>query len=546
MKSVPKMGVEKRGAPTRGFRQSQATLHTWSGLLLGWVLFVVFVAGTIAFWRQPLNRWTRPDLPRVEQPLVSLAGAQAYLRQRAGDATAWYITLPSAQDPGTQLFWIPRAKPGQAGGEDYYANSALISGEGRPVLSGDTRGGDFFYRLHFDLHYMPVIWARWIVGVAAMIMLVAIVTGIVTHKKIFADFFTLRRGRGQRSWLDGHAATAVLALPFHLMITYTGLVTLVAMLMPWAAVANYNDATKLNAALFPQAPAGASKGGAAPLGDLTAIVRDGQRRLGAPVTYIEVTSPGEAGARVTVTQIPAAQLSARPPRLTYDGVSGRMLWRSPPSDGASETQGVMVGLHAGRFAGEALRWLYFLCGVGGSLMVASGLVLWTVKRREKLPDPARPHLGFRPVERLNVAVVGGFPLACVGFLWANRLLPPGMADRADGEIGASFAIWAAAGLAALALKPRIAWTGLLGTTGLAAALLAPYDALLLRPGLFGWVARGDWAMAGVDLTLLALGVAFAWMARRVARHRVKVRPARRIRAERPAAVATAGELVPAE
>lgn len=40
----------------KGFRQSQAFLHTWSGLLLGWLLFAIFVAGTIAFWREGLNR----------------------------------------------------------------------------------------------------------------------------------------------------------------------------------------------------------------------------------------------------------------------------------------------------------------------------------------------------------------------------------------------------------------------------------------------------------------------------------------------------------
>ncbi|WP_277668194.1 PepSY domain-containing protein [Novosphingobium lindaniclasticum] len=41
---------------SNNFRQSQSFLHTWSGLLLGWVLFVIFMAGTIAFWREGLNR----------------------------------------------------------------------------------------------------------------------------------------------------------------------------------------------------------------------------------------------------------------------------------------------------------------------------------------------------------------------------------------------------------------------------------------------------------------------------------------------------------
>ncbi len=30
----------------QGFRQSMNWVHTWSGLLVGWVLFMVFAAGT--------------------------------------------------------------------------------------------------------------------------------------------------------------------------------------------------------------------------------------------------------------------------------------------------------------------------------------------------------------------------------------------------------------------------------------------------------------------------------------------------------------------
>src|SRR3546814_9091832 len=74
-----------------------------------------------------------------------------------------------------------------------------------------------------------------------MAMLVAILSGIVTHKKILADFFLLRFGKGQRSWLDSHNASSVLFLPFILMITYTGLVSLATHYMPWGIAANYAD-----------------------------------------------------------------------------------------------------------------------------------------------------------------------------------------------------------------------------------------------------------------------------------------------------------------
>jgi uncharacterized iron-regulated membrane protein len=507
---------------TRGFRQSQAWLHTWSGLLLGWVLFLVFVTGTIAFWREGLNRWMRPELPRVEQPMQVLAGAQRFLDGKAPGAKSWSIAMPSERTPGAQVFWQPQPKKGEAPrrgrGRGRRDTQALIAADGEPAVARETRGGEFFYRFHFDLHYMPVIWARWLVGFATMLMLVAILSGIVTHKRIFRDFFTLRRHRGQRSWLDGHNATAVLALPFHLMITYTGLVTLMALLMPWATVANYTDEKQLFDALFPSAPAVERSGRPAPLVDLRTVVADAERRLGGPAGFIEISEPGDAAARISVNRAPSTTLNTRTPRLTYDGVTGALLWRSPEPGGAAVTAGAMIGLHAGRFADTVLRWLYFVCGVAGSVMVASGLVMWTVKRREKLPDPERPHFGFRLVERLNVATLAGFPLGIACMLWANRLLPVGMKARAEWEVHTLFLAWGAALLLALVRRPAPAWTALLGATGALLALLPVYNLVATDRGLFASPEAGDLLPIGVDLTLIVFGIAFLATARRVARH----------------------------
>ncbi|WP_242115438.1 PepSY-associated TM helix domain-containing protein [Sphingomonas lacusdianchii] len=508
---------------SKGFRQSQSTLHTWSGLLLGWLLFAIFVAGTSAYWREAINRWARPELAPVASREHVVEGAVAFLNRRAPDAQSWFITVPGAESAGGDVFWVPQAKPGEERRRGHRDTRAFIGSDGQEGTARDTRGGDFFYRFHFDLHYMPVFWARWLVSIAAMFMLVAIFTGIVTHKKIFRDFFTLRRGKGQRSWLDGHNATAVLALPFHLMITYTGLVTLIAMLMPWAIVANYEDPAKLYAAVFPEAPAVERTERPAPLTPLGPVLRDAERRLGGAVGYITVFNPGDAAARITLTQSGTSMLSARAPALAYDGVTGRLVWRAPPPGGAVETQGVMVGLHAGRFGDYPMRWLYFLCGIAGSLMVASGLVLWTVKRRERLPDPARPHFGFRVVERLNVGFIAGFPIAMTLYLWANRLLPLDMAARADGEINAMFAGWGVLFLYALLRGPARAWVELLALQAVLLIALPIYNLIALPTGLATTIARGDWVLAGADLTFLALGTGFGFAAWRVHRFRPKAR-----------------------
>ncbi len=522
---------------SKSFRQSQSFLHTWSGLVLGWVLFVIFAAGTMAFWREGLNRWMRPELERIEQPYKVLAGAQRFLQSKAPNAESWYITMPSDRSAGAQIYWQPQpaSEPGKdrgrRGGRRNSENQALIGADGQPTMARETRGGEFFYRFHFDLHYMPVLWARWLVGIAAMAMLVAILTGIVTHKKIFKDFFTLRRAKGQRSWLDGHNATAVLALPFHLMITYTGLVTLMAMLMPWAVVANYTDRDKLYDSLFPHAQEQARSGTPAALTDITRVVRDAERRFGGPVGYVTVTEPGDAAATISASRAASSMLSSRTPSITYRGTDGALIWQSPSPGGANVTAGAMIGLHAARFADYGIRWLYFLSGLGGTLMVASGLVLWTVKRREKLPDPDQPHLGFRIVAWLNVAVVGGFPLGIATMLWANRLLPFTMPGRAEWEIHALFIAWGLALAIASLLREAKAWTVLLGVTGAMLATIPIFNAFATSRGLQATLASGDFLLAGIDLALIAFGAAFLATARRVASHRPAQRRVRRRPAE---------------
>ncbi len=219
-----------------GFRQSMAWLHTWSGLVVGWILFAVFVTGTLSYFRPEISRWARPELRDVQANPDAAAKAIAALQERAPDSERWFITLPDAREPVMRVSW--RDPNGE--GRRRFPSAVLDPATGEEVKSRDTRGGDFFYRFHFELSMKP-IWGRWVVGFCAMFMFVAIISGVITHKKIFKDFFTFRPKKGQRSWLDAHNAVGVLALPYHVMITYTGLITLMFLYMPWGVQANYGD-----------------------------------------------------------------------------------------------------------------------------------------------------------------------------------------------------------------------------------------------------------------------------------------------------------------
>ncbi|MGC4251387.1 MAG: PepSY-associated TM helix domain-containing protein [Sphingobium sp.] len=185
----------------------------------------------------------------------------------------------------------------------------------------------------------------------------------------------------------------------------------------------------------------------------------------------------------------------------------------------------MIQLHAGWFAGPVLRWLYFLSGVGGTVMIASGLVLWTVKRRAKLPDPARPHFGFRLVERLNIGVIAGIAV----YFLANRLLPLDLAQRADWEINSLFITWGGLFVWTLARPAKRAWIEALTACAVLYALVPVVNALTTTRGLVPSLIARDWIFAGFDGVMLAMAALCALAAWKVATHRSKAKPLRRTR-----------------
>lgn len=532
----------------KGFRQSMNWLHTYSGLLVGWMLFMVFAAGTASYFKDEITFWMKPELHLAGRAMPAqhevAEHAFASLQQRAPHSTRWFVSMPTEREPGVRITWAkpPEPRREQAQGASKrrarFDTLMLDAATGLPLAAArETQGGNFFYRLHFDLHYMPAVWARWIIGFCVMFMLVAIVSGIVTHKRIFLDFFTFRPRKGQRSWLDAHNAAAVLALPYHLMITYTGLVTLMFLYMPWAGdVAYEGDRGAFTAEVFPAGgpadpqPAGQSAS-LAPLAPMLALAE--QRWPGTPVGRITVNHPNDAAATVILSRQEGHDMGSSQPALTFDGVSGRLLGEVGDDRGAAvTTRSVLYGLHIGRFADPFVRWLFFLSGLAGCAMVATGLLLWAVKERHKygkvVAHGGSEGWASRLVDGLNVGAIAGLPIAMAAFFWGNRLLPVGLAERAQVEIDLFFGVWAAAAVAGLVRPTRRMWQLQLGLGGLLFALVPLLNALTTSTHLGVSIPLGLWRVVGFDLVCLALGLALAAGAWQLRRREAPARGAGRI------------------
>ena len=67
-----------------GFRQAMAWLHTWAGLIFGWLLFAIFLTGTLAYFKGEITHWMQPEVPaHAVDDARSVAVAQSYLQARA-------------------------------------------------------------------------------------------------------------------------------------------------------------------------------------------------------------------------------------------------------------------------------------------------------------------------------------------------------------------------------------------------------------------------------------------------------------------------------
>lgn len=506
-----------------GLRPSMAWLHAWSGLLLGWLLYAVFFTGTLSYFRDEIDVWMKPELhasvPRDLSPERAIDG----LRRLAPGATTWTLELPGARTTSIQASWRERgAAPGRAGTR----RAELDAATGEVIAPRATRGGDFLYRFHFELHALPRTGARWIVGIATMVMFVALLSGVITHKKIFADFFTFRPRKGPRSWLDAHNATAVLALPFHIVITFSGLLLLMNPLMPWGVDAVYKGDTQAFASerrggVAPASPAprtgdagrAASRDdtGVVPLTALAPLLAQARTRWPEHgVGSIVVQQPDTARAIIELREGGGRSLLDRgaSERMRFDGATGERL-EGPavavPS-GALAVYNVLTAPHLGRFAGPGARWLLFVAGTIGTAMVATGLVLWVVKRLPERRRLGRTPRGHRLVEVLNIAAIAGLSVATASYFWSNRLIPADLPQRADWEIHGFFGTWALSLAHAAFRRHRAAWREQLGLAALLFALLPVINHPTGGAGLARSIAQGQWSVAGFDLAMLVLAV----------------------------------------
>ncbi len=537
----------------QSFRQAATWVHTWFGLVLGFVLIVAFFFGSLSVFDREIDRWAIPASRFAPQPMPSFDRmlrpvSEGIQPDRASlDEAQRLVTKPLPTHWGTPDFWSAFVthrdpvltvsagwKTPNAIVEDAVFGSRTIDPRSGKVFPDDQLkiGSQFFFPLHYNLTFYRRETGMWIVGSAGLVMLVALISGVVMHRKFFREFFTFRPAKNtQRSVLDLHNLTGVLALPFHFFFALTGLLIFAGTYFPVTQTQLYplhelHETLEEQQTGLPRDRAGV----AAPMASVDAMVAEAQRRWAAKgmageVGLLSLTHVGDANGYVSVFRAGTDRIASVSEGIHFKASTGEVLREDPPQTAVGGVANFLTGLHLQHFRHWLLRWLYLCGGLMGCACIATGFIFF-VEKRKKQHARAGGH-GSRIVDALAVTTVVGMLIATLGMLIANRLLPntlpAGWPPRDDFEKYLFWLGWVLAmGHAFLRSGPvaqggmNPAWREQCWAVSAMAALAVLLNWFTTGDHIVRTLGAGYWPVAGVDLFLLSTAMVAAWSARKLA------------------------------
>lgn len=357
-------------------------LHGWLALPIWAYVFFICVTGTIATITHEIQWLSNPAI-RASRPV----GAEERL---GADALAAAVM---AQEPGARLQSISWPV------ERHFATMVRVTdqnGESRGLYVNPYDGKVQGVQPTVDLRYFTralhgwlfapwtsgYSWGWYAVTILGIPMLASLVTGILVYKKFWRAYFKprLRFGKGARTfWGDFHRLAGIWSIPFIFIIGLSATWFLAEAILSDSGVtlSTAGIPTVLERNVVPDA---ALRSDLPPLSLDAAIANAQAANPGLRVDSIFL--PSNAFSPVDLygrASIPLFYESA-----SINPYNGEVVKVRGMSDQTvvELVTGSMYPLHFGDFMGLWLKVIYFLFGLLLSMMVLSGMLIWT-KRTAK-------------------------------------------------------------------------------------------------------------------------------------------------------------------
>ncbi|WP_017216654.1 PepSY-associated TM helix domain-containing protein [Pseudoalteromonas sp. NJ631] len=493
------------------------SVHTWTGITTGLLLFIGFFAGAITMFASSIDKWATPpshQLSQVETTQYDELLRRAFV-QYPESQNGIKVSFEEGQSPIT---WYQQGNArGLSLDKQLWHGTLNESGELEAHTSYINELSSLVDYLHRSAGIVGEIGhdhaGVYVLGIAAILYFVALVSGVIfLLPTLVKSFFALRDKKGaSRFWLDTHNLIGITSLPFHIIIAITVIVFAFHDFL-------YDGLGKL-------------------YGDKPLFGREAPSAVEFKVENLpsieEIMEKAHAYApEHQIKEITLSRLNSKGPSASIQLVSDEHLMRGPNTDflfmnpytfeistssvmnGDQGIWGAVVttlfGLHFGSYGGEFGRWAYFIMGVLGAVLFYTGNLLWLEKRRKQ--KQSKQSKSSRVMGKLTIGVAMGSLLGVaaafavtkwtalttmninVVYMWVYYLCF-GFTLIAAFVIGMSkTAIWSQRAIAILCFS--------LPLTSVIA---------LVIPSLGIWPATA-WSSIGLELTAVLLGVIFWRMA----------------------------------
>ncbi|MEM9620018.1 MAG: PepSY-associated TM helix domain-containing protein [Pseudomonadota bacterium] len=513
-------------------------VHGWSGVSLGILLYAVLVTGMIAVLAEEIAHWSNgivveanplsgtstnatpiQDIVDKLEPLVE----REYVEEVAlGSTTAGALSIffhkhqtnqdGVVEEIGTQFEVDPQS------GEVLHT----AHGTGLELfLSDEDRAlSRFLVSVHTELH-LPRPWGLILTGILGLAMLVAAISGLLMHRHLIKDLFTLRRkGNPVLVVKDAHTVAGSWGLPFAFVLAFTGSFFSFAgsIGLPVMAMVGFggDQEAMFEVMLGSEAPEDPTP--TKPYA-IDHVLRHVQAEMDGVPSFVVTEHYGRADAMVTVFLEPKdGALSGM--NLVYSGTTGEFD-KVKPVFGQAESVGsnlfdLMGPLHFGNFLGLFSKSIWLALGFAMCFVTVTGTNMWLARRGEN---------SFAALKLMMAVVTFGLPVALVGSALAFFLT--------IGSGGASF--WTPLGFlmaaGAVLLYAALVRTPETINRHLACALVVGCVGIvglrvLTGPGWAEALSEGQAIIVTIDLLLLLVSATLAWRLRRRLSGQATTSPAR--------------------
>lgn len=500
--------------------KAMVAVHGWSGILLGLLLYAVVLTGTVAVFAEEIGAWSAGHVATrsaFQRPMADT------LRQLGDETPAKYREAVDLFETGDHDLGLFFHRHEMDGGELISRGIFYVVGQDGRIVHRQTGTNEdvygarndnalsaFLVDTHVRLH-VPNPWGLLLTGILGLSMLVAAISGLLIHRHLFKDIFTLRHsGSPVLANRDAHSVAGTWSLPFAFVLAFTGSffsffgtigVPVVAMAAFGGNVQALTEAVYGNPGKPDPRPAA--------IGNMDRINTDAIARAGAIPTFVTIENFGRADAKVTTYHPPKAGAIA-PMSLLYDGATAAFVQEKPligpkPSTGGT-LAAIMSPLHFGNFAGLLSKAIWFGLGFAMCYVTYTGIRLWLVRREGGVRS-------FAWLEWTNIVVGLGLPFALAVSAAAFLLAMP--IGSATWWTPAGFLIGAALVIAAGAIAPSAVrlsrW--LRGATGMLLILLPPLRLLTGGPGWGIAIAANQPIIVTLDIAFLLAGGWLLWQLR---------------------------------